>query len=199
MAAIRDQSLNRTITTPQSSWRWWVCGALLLATFLNYMDRQALSETATEMKRSVQPRRRADRLRRTVASATRSRPGRSCSACSPTGSARDALPDRAHRLVARRHRDRVRRSRGRHPLGSRSPGDEPGDGYVPLALGLPHAARAVRGRALAVRAHHRPADPGREGPTASATAFSRAARVPARRSSSRCTCCSSEHFGGGWR
>lgn len=38
-------------TDPQrSSWRWWVCGALLLATLLNYMDRQALSETATELK-----------------------------------------------------------------------------------------------------------------------------------------------------
>jgi len=35
---------------PQSSWRWWVCGVLLLATLLNYMDRQALSETATELK-----------------------------------------------------------------------------------------------------------------------------------------------------
>jgi ACS family hexuronate transporter-like MFS transporter len=34
----------------QSAWRWWVCGALLLATLLNYMDRQALSETATELK-----------------------------------------------------------------------------------------------------------------------------------------------------
>jgi ACS family hexuronate transporter-like MFS transporter len=33
-----------------SSWRWWVCGILLLATLLNYMDRQALSETATELK-----------------------------------------------------------------------------------------------------------------------------------------------------
>ncbi len=32
------------------SWRWWVCGVLLLATLLNYMDRQALSETATELK-----------------------------------------------------------------------------------------------------------------------------------------------------
>ncbi|MCI0700058.1 MAG: MFS transporter [Planctomycetia bacterium] len=34
----------------QSHWRWWICGALLLATLLNYMDRQALSEIATEMK-----------------------------------------------------------------------------------------------------------------------------------------------------
>jgi MFS transporter, ACS family, hexuronate transporter len=40
-----------TVIDPQrSSWRWWVCGALLLATLLNYMDRQALSETATELK-----------------------------------------------------------------------------------------------------------------------------------------------------
>jgi ACS family hexuronate transporter-like MFS transporter len=32
------------------SWRWWVCGVLLLATLLNYMDRQALPQTATELK-----------------------------------------------------------------------------------------------------------------------------------------------------
>jgi ACS family hexuronate transporter-like MFS transporter len=38
------------LTTHQSAWRWYVCGALLLATLLNYMDRQALSETATELK-----------------------------------------------------------------------------------------------------------------------------------------------------
>jgi len=38
------------IDPQRSSWRWWVCGALLLATLLNYMDRQALSETATELK-----------------------------------------------------------------------------------------------------------------------------------------------------
>jgi len=35
----------------QSPWRWWVCGVLLLATFLNYMDRQALSVTLPELKR----------------------------------------------------------------------------------------------------------------------------------------------------
>lgn len=33
-----------------ASWKWWVCGVLLLATLLNYMDRQALSQTATELK-----------------------------------------------------------------------------------------------------------------------------------------------------
>lgn len=31
-------------------WKWWVCGVLLLATLLNYMDRQALAQTATELK-----------------------------------------------------------------------------------------------------------------------------------------------------
>jgi ACS family hexuronate transporter-like MFS transporter len=36
------------------NWRWWVCGALLLATLLNYMDRQALAETATELKARFQ-------------------------------------------------------------------------------------------------------------------------------------------------
>ena len=39
-----------SLTPHPSPWRWWVCGALLLATLLNYMDRQALSETATELK-----------------------------------------------------------------------------------------------------------------------------------------------------
>ena len=33
-----------------AAWRWWVCGVLLLATLLNYMDRQALPQTATELK-----------------------------------------------------------------------------------------------------------------------------------------------------
>src|SRR5437870_2452205 len=34
-----------------AGWKWWVCGALLLATFLNYMDRQALAVTLPELKR----------------------------------------------------------------------------------------------------------------------------------------------------
>jgi ACS family hexuronate transporter-like MFS transporter len=33
-----------------SAWKWWVCGVLLLATFLNYMDRQALAVTLPELK-----------------------------------------------------------------------------------------------------------------------------------------------------
>ncbi len=32
------------------SWRWWVCGALMLATVLNYADRQALPQLATGLK-----------------------------------------------------------------------------------------------------------------------------------------------------
>ncbi|MGE3821583.1 MAG: MFS transporter, partial [Isosphaeraceae bacterium] len=32
-----------------AAWRWWVCVLLLLATMLNYMDRQALSQSATDV------------------------------------------------------------------------------------------------------------------------------------------------------
>jgi ACS family hexuronate transporter-like MFS transporter len=39
-----------TPTVRSASWRWWVCGALLLATFLNYMDRQALAVTLPALK-----------------------------------------------------------------------------------------------------------------------------------------------------
>lgn len=35
------------------SWRWWVCGMLLLATMLNYMDRQTLSQSATDITREL--------------------------------------------------------------------------------------------------------------------------------------------------
>jgi len=35
------------------SWKWWICGALLLATMLNYMDRQTLSLTATQLKTEI--------------------------------------------------------------------------------------------------------------------------------------------------
>jgi ACS family hexuronate transporter-like MFS transporter len=36
------------------NWKWYVCGAMLLATLLNYMDRQALPQTATELKEKYQ-------------------------------------------------------------------------------------------------------------------------------------------------
>jgi ACS family hexuronate transporter-like MFS transporter len=32
------------------AWKWWVCGLLLLATMLNYMDRLTLTQTAKEIK-----------------------------------------------------------------------------------------------------------------------------------------------------
>lgn len=32
------------------SWKWWVCGVVLLATMLNYMDRQALPQLTTEIQ-----------------------------------------------------------------------------------------------------------------------------------------------------
>lgn len=35
------------------SWRWWICGLLLLATMLNYMDRQTLSQSATDISREL--------------------------------------------------------------------------------------------------------------------------------------------------
>jgi len=35
------------------SWKWWVCGALLLATMLNYMDRLTLAITATQLKTEI--------------------------------------------------------------------------------------------------------------------------------------------------
>lgn len=39
--------------TAGPSWKWWMCGALLLATMLNYMDRQTLSLTATQLKTEI--------------------------------------------------------------------------------------------------------------------------------------------------
>lgn len=41
------------MSPPAGSWKWWVCGALLLATMLNYMDRQTLSLTATQLKAEI--------------------------------------------------------------------------------------------------------------------------------------------------
>ena len=34
------------------AWAWWICGLLMLATVVNYMDRQTLSVTAKRIKRS---------------------------------------------------------------------------------------------------------------------------------------------------
>jgi ACS family hexuronate transporter-like MFS transporter len=35
------------------TWKWWVCGLLMLATVLNYMDRQTLSQTAASIKNEL--------------------------------------------------------------------------------------------------------------------------------------------------
>ena len=40
------------MNTPHPHWKWYVCGALMLATLLNYMDRQALPQTSTELKQT---------------------------------------------------------------------------------------------------------------------------------------------------
>src|SRR5919198_6559957 len=32
------------------AWKWWVCGLLLLATMLNYMDRLTLNQLAKRIK-----------------------------------------------------------------------------------------------------------------------------------------------------
>ncbi|MDR3633335.1 MAG: MFS transporter [Isosphaeraceae bacterium] len=36
-----------------ATWRWGICGLLLLATMLNYMDRQTLSQSATDISRDL--------------------------------------------------------------------------------------------------------------------------------------------------
>src|SRR5437016_1084250 len=37
-------------STLSSAWKWWVCVLLFLATVINYMDRQTLSQTAKNIK-----------------------------------------------------------------------------------------------------------------------------------------------------
>lgn len=39
------------MTARGKNWKWAVCGVLMLATLLNYMDRQALPQTATDLKK----------------------------------------------------------------------------------------------------------------------------------------------------
>ncbi len=37
-----------------SSWKWWICGLLLMATMINYMDRLTLNQAATRIKEELQ-------------------------------------------------------------------------------------------------------------------------------------------------
>ena len=39
------------LKTRSSSWKWWVCGLLLCASAINYMDRQTLANAATRITR----------------------------------------------------------------------------------------------------------------------------------------------------
>ena len=41
------------MTARSPAWTWTVCGLLLLATMLNYMDRQTLSQMATDIGREL--------------------------------------------------------------------------------------------------------------------------------------------------
>jgi ACS family hexuronate transporter-like MFS transporter len=45
--------MNSPRAERSAAWRWWVCGLLLLATMLNYMDRQTLSQSATDIGREL--------------------------------------------------------------------------------------------------------------------------------------------------
>ena len=45
-----------TIRNHSPSWRWIICGLILLATMLNYMDRQTLSQSATDISKELQLR-----------------------------------------------------------------------------------------------------------------------------------------------
>ncbi len=39
--------------TRSPNWKWYVCGVLLLATMLNYMDRQTLANTITDISKEL--------------------------------------------------------------------------------------------------------------------------------------------------
>ena len=43
-----------TASVRSSSWKWWVCGLLLLASTINYMDRQTLANATTRITREFQ-------------------------------------------------------------------------------------------------------------------------------------------------
>jgi ACS family hexuronate transporter-like MFS transporter len=50
-----DPAASPTTTPVRSrAWAWWICGLLMLATVVNYMDRQVLSVTAKRIKAEMQ-------------------------------------------------------------------------------------------------------------------------------------------------
>jgi ACS family hexuronate transporter-like MFS transporter len=42
------------LTTRSPAWKWWVCGLLLMATTINYMDRLTLNQAAAHIKAELQ-------------------------------------------------------------------------------------------------------------------------------------------------
>ena len=44
------------MSSPERShaWKWWICGLLMLATMINYMDRLTLNQASTRVKRELQ-------------------------------------------------------------------------------------------------------------------------------------------------
>src|SRR5262245_30029597 len=44
-----DATAATSLPARPPSWRWWICGLLLLATMLNYMDRLTLNLTAVRI------------------------------------------------------------------------------------------------------------------------------------------------------
>src|SRR5262245_20815662 len=46
-----DSPAAETTATRPPSWKWWVCGLLLLATMLNYMDRLTINLTSVRIMR----------------------------------------------------------------------------------------------------------------------------------------------------
>src|SRR5438445_8671404 len=46
--------LNAAATAHRSTWKWWICGLLLCASAINYMDRQALANAAVRITTQFQ-------------------------------------------------------------------------------------------------------------------------------------------------
>src|SRR6516165_7617445 len=49
-------SFVKDLTSPllrTSAWKWWICGLLMMATMINYMDRLTLNQTAKRVKEEL--------------------------------------------------------------------------------------------------------------------------------------------------
>src|SRR5436190_16203790 len=43
------ERMSGSVRSRAASWKWWVCGLLLFATTINYMDRQTLANAAVRI------------------------------------------------------------------------------------------------------------------------------------------------------